>query len=127
MRSKLISTSFICLFLAACDGQEQTVAINKTTEIKIVPEKTLQQKPRPALNLTIDDISIDQENQDDVFNLDKELTETHSDTFKTLTRDQAESNYNLSSKMLTDEEKIDNKEYMDAVDGLQINIEGSFQ
>jgi hypothetical protein len=127
MRSKLISNSFICLFLAACDGQEQTVAINKTTEIKIVPEKTLQQKPRPALNLTVDDISIEQENQDDVFNLDKELTETHSDTFKTLTRDQAESNYNLNGKILTDEEKIDNKEYMDAVDGLQINIEGSFQ
>ena len=135
MRYRLISTAYICLLLVACNGQEQvetetkteTEVINKTTEIKTVPEKTLQQKPRPAINLLIGDITIDQENQGNIFNLNKELTETPSDTFETLTRSQAEPNYSFSGKIFTDEEKIDNKEYLDAVDGLQINVEGSFQ
>jgi hypothetical protein len=33
----------------------------------------------------------------------------------------------LSGEVLTDEEKIDSKEYIDSIDGVQINIEGSFE
>ena len=143
---RILSACFICLFLAACDGQEQTEAINKTTEVISKPsdivskttevktepeqatEESTQQKPMPALNLSVDNIPLDhQENDDNIFNIDKDPTETHSVTFETLTRDKKESDINVSGKLLTDEEKIDNKEYLDSVEGLQINIEGSFQ
>jgi len=143
---RILSTCFICLFLAACDGQEQTEAINKTTEViskpsdivskttevKIAPEqateKSIQQKPKPALNLSVDNLSIDHQGKnDDIFNIDKEPTKAHSVTFETLTRDKKEPGINVSGKLLTDEEKIDNKEYLDSVEGLQINIEGNFQ
>jgi len=143
---RILSTCFVCLFFAACDGQEQTEAINKTTEViskpteviskttevKIVPEqateKSIQQKPRPALNLSVDNLSIDYQGKDEnIFNLDNEPTETQSDLFETLSKAKTESDVNVSGKLLTDEEKIDNKEYLDSVEGLQINIEGSFQ
>jgi hypothetical protein len=129
---RILSVCFVSLFFAACSGQEQTEAINKITEVKIVPkqatEKPIQQKPRPALKLSVDNISLDhQGNNDDIFNIEKESTETHSVTFETLTRDKKESDINVSGKLLTDEEKIDNKEYLDSIEGLQINIEGSFQ
>jgi len=143
---RILSTGFVCLLLAACDGQEQTEAINKTTEViskpteviskttevktvpEQAPEKSTQQKPLPALNLSVDNLSIDHQGKDDdIFNIDKKPTETHSDLFETLSKDQTEPGINVSGKLLTDEEKLDNKEYLDSVEGLQINIEGSFQ
>lgn len=128
MRPGILNVFFICLFFAACSGQEQTEAINKTPEVKIAPEKSTKQKTRPALNLSIDNISIDhQKNDDDIFNKDKEPTVTQSELFEILNRDQTDSDINMSGKFLTDEEKIDNKEYLDSVDGVQINIEGSFE
>ena len=108
MRSRILSACFICLFFAACDRQEKTSVINKTTEVvskttevinkttevvskttevinkttevvskttedKTAPEKAIQQITRPPLNLSIDDISIDhQGNDDDMSNIDKE-------------------------------------------------------
>ena len=126
--SRTLSTCLICLFIVACDGQEQTETIDKITDIKAAPEKTTQQKPRTALNLSIDNISIDNHgNDNDIFDLDKEPAEIRSDTFETLSRGQTEPDINLNGKLLTDEEKIDNKEYLDSIDGLRINIEGSFQ
>jgi len=139
MRFRVLSVCFICLFIVACDGQEQTDAINKKTEVirktievKTAPEQTTDkptpQKIKPVLNLSIDNIPLDhQEDDDDVFNIDKEPADTNSELFETLNRDKAESNVNVSGKLLTDEEKIDNEEYLDSIEGLQINIEGSFQ
>ena len=135
MRSRILSTCFICLFFAACGEQEKTSVINKTTEVK-TPEtptkkeakKSIQQKARPALNLSIENVPLDnQESDKDIFNEDKEPTDTQSELFDTLNRKQTESDINLSGKVLTDEEKIDNEEYLDSIDGLQINIEGSFE
>ena len=126
--SRTLSTCLICLFIVACDGQEPTETIDKITDIKTAPEKTAQQKPRQALNLSIDNIAIDNHgNDDDIFDLAKDSAEIRSDTFETLSRDQTKPDIDLSGKLLTDEEKIDNKEYLDSIDGLRINIEGSFQ
>ena len=139
MRFRVLSACFICLFIVACDWQEQTDAINKntevireTTEVKTAPEQTTdkptQQKTKPALNLSIENIPLDhQEGDDDILNIDKEPADTNSELFETLNRDKAESDINVSGKLLTDEEKIDNEEYLDSIEGLQINIEGSFQ
>jgi hypothetical protein len=138
MHSRILSACFICLFFAACGEKEQTEVINtkiintevinKPSKVKTAPEKAVQQKPRPALNLTVDNISIDlQRNDEDIFNSDKKPAKAPSETFKILSRDQSKSDTKLSGKMFTDEEKIDNEEYLDSIDGVQINIEGSFQ
>lgn len=133
MHSRILSACFICLFFTACSEKEKTEVINKPEvintpgQVKIVPEKAVQQKPRPTLNLSLDHISIDlQKNDKDIFNSNKEPTEAHSETFKILSKDQSESDTKLSGTMFTDEEKIDNEEYLDSIDGVQINIEGSF-
>ena len=147
MRTRILSACFICLFFVACDRQEKTSDINKTpkvvskapevisktaevetAEVKTAPEKAMQQIARPPLNLSINDISIDhQGNDDDILNIDKEPKETLSDTFSTLSRNQAEPDISFSGKIFTDEEKLENKEYLDSIDGVQINIEGSFK
>jgi len=138
MYSKILSLCFICLFIAACDKQKQPevinktvvnkTSVNKTIEVKTMPEKAIQKKTKPALNLSIDKISIDpQRNDEDIFNSNKEPTESHSEIFKTLSRDQAESNTKVSGEMYTNQEKIDNEEYLDSIDGVQINIERNFQ
>jgi PBP1b-binding outer membrane lipoprotein LpoB len=137
MHYRILSSCFICLFFAACSEKEKTEVvnteiinievINTSGEVKIVPDKTVQQKAGPALNLSIETISIDlQKNNKDIFNGDKKPIDTHSETFIILNRDQSESNTKLSGTMFTDQEKIDNEEYLDSLDGVQINVEGSF-
>ncbi|MCK5394895.1 MAG: hypothetical protein KAJ32_02835 [Gammaproteobacteria bacterium] len=132
IHSRILSACFICLFIAACGTQEQTTPVEKTTEVKTAPEKTATQKTttrktRPVLNLSIDNIPIDhQSNDDNIFIKDNEPTEKNSDLFETLSKDQTEPNINLSSKLLTDENKLANKEYLESVDGVQINIKGNF-
>jgi len=128
MRPRILSVIFICLFFAACSEKEQTDANSKTTEVKISPEKATKPETMPALKLSVDDITIDHQiNDDDILNSNNQPAETQSELFEILNRDQTESDINLSGKVLTDEEKIDKKEYLDSVDGVQINIEGSFE
>lgn len=125
--SRILRACFICLFIAACDTQEQTTPVEKTTEIKTAPEKTTTQKTRPVLNLSLDNIPIEHQNNDDnIFNKDKEPTEKNSALFETLGKDQTISNINLNGKLLTDKNKLENKEYLESVDGVQVNIEGNF-
>ncbi len=127
IHSRILSACFICFFIAACDTQEQTTPIEKTTEIKTAPEKTTTRKTRPVLNLSIDKIPIEhQSNDDNIFIKDEKPTEKNSALFETLSKDQTEHNINLSSKLLTDENKLANKEYLESVDGVQINIKGNF-
>ena len=129
---RILSACFICLFIAACDTQEHPAPVKIITEIKTAPEKTAKQKTatiktRPAFNLSIDNIPIDhQRNNDNIFNEDKESKEKTTALFETLSKNQIEPNINLSGKLLTDENKLENKEYFESVDGLQINIEGNF-
>ena len=132
IHSRILSACFICLFIAACDTQEQTTPVEKTTQVKTAPEKTATQKittrkTRPVLNLSIDNIPIEhQSNDDNIFIKDEKPKEKNSALFETLRKDQTEHNINLSSKLLTDENKLANKEYLESVDGVQINIKGNF-
>ena len=129
---RILSACFICLFITACDTQEYPAPAKIITEIKTAPEKTTKQKTatiktRPALNLSIDNIPIDYQSSDDNFlNTDKVTTEKNSNLFETLNKNKNEPNMNLSGKLLTDEDKLENKEYFESVDGVQINIEGKF-
>jgi len=131
---RILSSCFICLFIAACDTQEQNTAVEKTTEStettenKAAPEKIITKKARPALNLSIDNLTIEnQTKNDNSFIQEKAPIEKNSALFETLNKGQTEANINLSGELLTDEDKIENKEYLDSVDGVQINIEGNFE
>jgi len=137
IHSRILSIFLICLSVAACNTQEQALPIKNTTEKiivpqKVAPEKTADQKPatmktRPILNLSIDNMHVDQHiNDDDFLNTDKEPAENNNTLFKTPGKNQIEPRISLSGKLFTDEEKVKNKEYLDSVDGLQINIEGNF-
>ena len=132
IHSRILSACFICLFIAACNTQEQTAPAKKTTEIKIAPETTAKQKTttmkaRPAMNLSINNIPIEHQINDDNFlNTGKVPTEKNNALFKTLSKNQIEPKINLSGKLLTDEDKVENKEYIESVNGVQINIEGNF-
>ena len=119
---KFLSACFICLFIAACDTQQPPSPLIQTTEPQTAPEDT-----RPPLDLSIDNIRIEQPNTNAVFLNDKTATEENSELFKTLSKDQTEANIDISGKLLTDAEKLENKEYIDAVEGVQINVEGSFK
>ncbi len=69
--SRILSTFFICLFIAACDKQEQAT-----------PEET-----RPPLDLSIDNIPVESQiNNDDLFVNEKEPTKENSELFKTLSK-----------------------------------------
>ena len=131
----LLISLFTCLIITACDTQDQTVPIDtpieKNTESKITPktapEKTTEVKVRPALKLSIDDIPVEYQNKNEtIYFKDEASAEKNSALFEKLNKASTEDNINLSGKLLTDENKLDNKEYLDSVDGLQINIEGSF-
>ncbi len=79
------------------------------------------------MNLSIDNMPVHHQiNDDDFLNTDKESTENNNLLFKKLSKNQIESRINLSGNLITDKDKVANKEYLDSVEGMQINIEGSF-
>ncbi len=136
-QSRILSIFLICLFVAGCDTQEQTAPLKKTTEIKTAPEKaapektakqkTTTMKNRPVMNLSIDNMHIDDHiNDDNLLNPGTEQTEKNNTLFETLSKNKMEPKVNLSGKLYTDEDKVENKEYLKSVDGVQINIEGNF-
>ena len=92
------------------------------------PEKTTIKSSQPKLNLSIDSIPADhQSNTSSTFTNDSQATENNSALFKTLSKQNTGPDINLSGKVLTDSDRLDNKEYLDSVDGVQINIEGNFE
>ena len=132
IHSRILSICLICLSIAACNTQQQTAPVKRSTEVKTTPEKTATQKhttvkTRPAINLSIDDMHVDYHINDNKYlNTGKELTKNNKTLFETPGKNQIERKINLSGKLLTDEDKIENKEYIESVDGVQINIEGRF-
>ena len=79
------------------------------------------------MNLSIDNMHVQhQVNDDNFLNTDKESTENNNILFKKLSKNQIEPRINLSGNLITDKDKVANKEYLDSVEGMQINIEGSF-
>lgn len=135
--SRILSTCLICLFIAACNTQGQTAAVKNPTETrtvaeiaapeKIAKDKTSAVKTRLALNLSTDNIPVEQqENGNDIFNKEKDSKATNSALFETLGKDKTEPRIHFSGKLFTDETKLDNKQYLESVEGVQLNIEGSF-
>ncbi len=123
----------------------------KTAPEKIAPEKTAKQKTttmkarheinlsidnmhidhhikaRHAINLSVDNIHIDHHiNNNNFLNTGKEPTEKNNALFETLSKNDIESRINLSGKLLTDKDKVKNNQYLESVNGVQINIKGNF-
>ena len=102
------------------------------TVVKAAPEQITKQETgiveiKPALNLSIDDLPIaHQIHDDDFLNTVKEPKEKNNTLLKTLSKNRTESSITFSGKLFMDEDKFDNEEYLDSIDGLQINIEGKF-
>ena len=142
IHSRILSICLICLAVAACNTQEQVTPVNKTTDRMMVPEKVDTEKAvsektadkkrhvmntRPALNLSINNMHIDQHVEDDNYlSTGKEPSANTDALFKTPAKNQMEPRVNLSGKLFTDEDKVKNREYLDSVDGVQINIKGTF-
>jgi len=133
----------MCLFFTACEQQKQTEMITPAVQVPAVqvnekPDvshigsennttKVIQKKPLPTLNLSIDNLSIENENTEkNFFKGAENPVERHSQTFNTLSKEAAKSNTHISGNILTNSEKLDNKEYINSLDGVQINIKGNF-
>jgi hypothetical protein len=114
----------------------EKAAKQQITTIKVRPEISLSInnmhidhhiKARPVINLSVDNMYNDPNiNNNNFMNTGKKPTEKHNALFKTLSKNDMESRINLSGKLLTDEDKVQNKEYIESVNGVQINIQGTF-
>lgn len=134
----------------------KTVPDIKTVSEKIAPEKTAPEKTaqhkttkmkarheinlsidnmhidhhikvRHAINLSLDNIHIDVHiNNNNFLNTGKVPTEKNNALFETLSNNDIEPKINLSGKLLTDKDRVDNKQYLESVNGVQINIKGNF-
>ena len=126
-------TGFIFLIIAACDTQVQTPPVKKHTEIIPVPIEehaivdTVPQGAKPVLNLSIDNISGENViDNDDLFFSDNVRVDESSDLFKVISKKPPESSIYLSGELLTDENADDETDFLESVDGIQIEIQGSF-
>jgi hypothetical protein len=133
--TRFYSTCLFCLFVAACSRHEDPAQKDAINGIRPTPDKTVTEKTvttntattRQELDLSLDNISIENEvNHDRVFNTRREATENDNALFNTLSKSHREDDIRLTGNLLTDEDKLDEEEYLDSVDGLQINIKGSF-
>ena len=80
----------------------------------------VDQPPKTKLDLSLDNISTEEEN-----NNNEPLIEKNSALFNKLSEKQTESELSVSGKLYTDKTK--DKDYLQSVDGAQINIQGNFE
>ena len=131
--SRTLCGCFIFLFIIACDTQTQITPVKKIAEIEIRSIETLikvsavSQQSRPLLNLSIDDISLEnRKNNNDMFISDYHRTEKNSALFNELSRKQPENSLILSGELLTDKNIDETNDFLKSVNGIQINVQGSF-
>ena len=121
MKHRYISLSLACLFLVACDAQQPNIALPEKPEIKKQTEtKPASSKPGQSLDLSIDNITIE-----DGIKADGFLNE-NSDLFNKLSKKPKSSELSISGDLLTDKDKANDGSYLKSVDGAHINIKGSF-
>ncbi|MEN8710678.1 MAG: hypothetical protein ABF326_00635 [Arenicellales bacterium] len=133
----ILSICLISLYVSACDTHGLNTPVDKTTEMKIVPEiaphekiaetKAGALKNRHAMKLSIDDLPVDyQVNNENFLSAGSEPTEGNNSLFVTPNKKNADPGVKLSGKVFTNEDKLENKDYLNSFDGVQINIKGSF-
>jgi len=131
---KLFLISPILLMTVACDAQEKIPSVkNKPQEISAPIEshdivKPVLKQAKPILNLSIDSIINEDKNNSDGLSTNNNVhVEENSALFNTLNKKHSESKINLSGEFLTDKNAGDETNYIKSVDGIQIDIQGSFK
>jgi len=133
---------FILLFITACDSQaqiaslnivqEQTLPIKETTVSRvIVTEKTALASVansdfRQPLNLSIDDVVVEDKADYDVVVFNADADDNNSALFDGLNRKYPDRRLKLSGELLTDENEYETKDILKSVNGVQINLQGKF-
>jgi len=80
------------------------------------------------MNLSIGNLPVEHQISDDNFlNIDEKFKEKDNTLFKNLNKSQVKPGINLSGNLITDKDKVENKKYLDSVEGMQINLKGSFK
>ena len=92
----------------------------------IAGENNVTPKNR-QLNLSIDGLHGDYQPQDKNFLNTESQAMENNNMPGTSYKDKTKPGINLSGKLFTDDEKLETKDYLKSVDGLQINIEGNFR
>ena len=132
----ILSICLISLFLTACDTQGQNTPVGKATEMKTAPEKTVHEeiaetkastlKKRQPMKLSIDLPVDSQLSNKNILSAGSEPTEGSNSLVSTPHKTNVDPGINLSGKVFTDDNKLENKDYLNSLDGVQINIKGSF-
>jgi len=87
----------------------------------------MPQQPSKLRYLSIDDISFENEiNKDEMFVNKDRHTEKRSALFNVLKKKQTEHGLNFSGKLLTDKNANETTDLLKLVNGIQINVQGSF-
>ncbi len=132
----ILSVCLISLYLSACDTQGLNTPVGKAIEIKATPEITAHEKiaeteastlkQKHPMKLSID-LPVDSQVQNKNFlSAGSEPTEGNNSLFSAPKKNNADPGINLSGKVFTDDNKLENKDYLNSLDGVQINIKGSF-
>jgi len=134
---RTLSLCLITIFVSACNTQQQDEAVEKVVSKQKVPEvsaavETVKEPTaialkRPAMKLSIKNMTIDEPaHNEDFLQTSIESGDTDNSLFSSARSKKVEPKINLSGKLFTDEARLENREYLQAVDGVQINIGGEF-
>ena len=129
-----LAICFLSLFISACNQQDQSARLDTAPADKpdIQVQATapvgqaLPETHMPALKLTIDDITSDQDAPFADLDFDSLTASETDEPGSQMNSKKDEQRVKLSGKVFTDQTRIENKEYLQSVDGLQLNIEGKF-
>ena len=135
--SGIISICLISFYISACNTQAQNTPVAKASEMKISPEITAHEnvektnastlENRGPIKLSIDRLPFDYQTDNEKFlNSSSEPSEEKNRLFETPQNNNADPDIKLSGKVFTDNDRLENKDYLNSLDGVQINIKGSF-
>ena len=92
----------------------------------IAEENNVTRKNRP-INLSIDGLHDDHQLQNKNFLNTESQPIENNNMPATSDKNKTKSGINLNGKLFTDDDKLETKDYLNSIDGLQINIEGRFR
>jgi hypothetical protein len=81
---------------------------------------------KPALDLSLENLADDKVDNGINLDTDQRFTEEDSPLAATLNKKKPATGVKLGGKLFTDDTKLENKQYLDSLEGVQVNIEGNF-
>jgi len=128
---------FISVLVTSCNESAQTTNTDTAATIeqativkkveKIAMQKTTAPRPKTALKLSISDIEDTPDTDEVNVTTNQNVTNELELQAQKLTSKHKDDGIKFSGKLLTDEVKVANREYLNSVDGAMLNIKGSFR